>query len=829
MVFGPLAAILAVPTAIVPKNDLGALGSFFASALSMLLFSLTLSALHVCEGPAAVVLDRATNFRRNWEQDSLRSFVEATAWIISVLELHRASGHVLLTAALGAPLAVAMLCVADSLSSGLRAAERLVSGTTVVQAAKVESLALSEVAAAAGAVFFAVAKRVGPSPLEDTFAASVCMVALAELMRLWRPTTRAGEIVHDRLVRCAHNWSHRTVRSAVETSAWLALVLGSRHLCTRAALPDVAALLMGGVGGLAVCVLGETLLDAVDAGREAARARSVGARLAAGKHRGGRIFSVRADAELMARLRSPHLTTGSKSSGSASGSASTSRRARNAAREAAEPSSPVRAMIWREEEGKSVWARQFFDRPTRRSAARAARNGDLGPITMAEVARHRTRDDVWVCIEGRAYDLTSYVDAHPGGWLPMRALAGRDATDAFANYHPARVYEKLLPPLFVGRIADYRVSPFVREHREIRQELLRRGLFETRASFYVTLAAWLALLLGASVWLTLACEARGSSLAGALVLALFWQQLAFVGHDCGHSSIFHSMRRDAWLGLCLINTTGGIGLNWWKRSHNTHHVACNSIENDPDIQHLPAFAVTPEIFRNPGFWSTYHGKTMGLDLFGRTLVSWQHWIFYPFMFFARFNLYVQSWVLLLNRRAKVAWRGWSIASLLAFPAWYLPLAYASGDTWAQRLAWVIISHGFAGVLHVQICISHFSMDTYHGEAYNDEKDEWFRMQLKTTMNVDCSPAMDWFHGGLQFQIEHHLWPRLPRHNLREARKLCKALCAKHGIRYHEKGFFAANAELIDCMRTTALEARTTVRGDGGFFESTLWDGLNARG
>jgi hypothetical protein len=64
--------------------------------------------------------------------------------------------------------------------------------------------------------------------------------------------------------------------------------------------------------------------------------------------------------------------------------------------------------------------------------------------------------------------------------------------------------------------------------------------------------------------------------------------------------------------------------------------------------------------------------------------------------------------------------------------------------------YLLVSHGVSGLLHVQITLSHFSMETFMGLPYtpNKEKDEWFRLQLKTTMDVDCPEWMDWFHGGL---------------------------------------------------------------------------------
>jgi sphingolipid 8-(E/Z)-desaturase len=90
-------------------------------------------------------------------------------------------------------------------------------------------------------------------------------------------------------------------------------------------------------------------------------------------------------------------------------------------------------------------------------------------ITMKEVAKHTSRNDLWIMVEGKAYDVTPFVDDHPGGWLPMVNMGGKDCTDAFANYHPARVYKTMLPSYYIGEVVDYKVSSFVKGHRAIRQ------------------------------------------------------------------------------------------------------------------------------------------------------------------------------------------------------------------------------------------------------------------------------------------------------------------------------------------------------------------------
>jgi len=475
--------------------------------------------------------------------------------------------------------------------------------------------------------------------------------------------------------------------------------------------------------------------------------------------------------------------------------------------------------IFREQAGKTVEVPEVFWSDSKKKKART-------DITMEELAKHSTREDAWICVEGRAYDVTKYVEHHPGGWLPISNLAGKDVTDAFANYHPAAVYEKLLPNYYIGDVKDYKVSQFVKEHRALRQELLRRGLFETDVGYYVKLCTWYAALFFGSLYLTIMRPSVTEHMIGAVLMGAFWQQIAFFGHDIGHNGVSHVRKNDLWWGIVIGNITGGVSLGWWKRSHNVHHVVCNSIENDPDIQHMPIFAVTPEIFGE--FWSTYHQKQVITDTIARALVSFQHFLYYPVMAFARFNLYAQSYILLLSKE-KVDHKGLELATLAFFSTWFSAMVMFCLGSWQERVAYLCLSHNLAGILHVQITLSHFAEDTYHGNAYNDDTDEWFRMQCKTTLNVDCPEYMDWFHGGLHLQIEHHLYPRLPRHNLREAQKLVKALCKKWDIEYKELSFTDGNIRVYNCLKEAAMEARKLEKGDAGFWHSPLVDGVNAIG
>jgi delta8-fatty-acid desaturase len=144
-------------------------------------------------------------------------------------------------------------------------------------------------------------------------------------------------------------------------------------------------------------------------------------------------------------------------------------------------------------------------------------------------------------------------------------------TDAFANYHPASVYEKLLPSYFMGDIEDYHVSDFVKEHRQIRQTMLEQGMFETNPSYYNLKAVFYCALFFGALYMTILRPSVTEHMIGALLLAAFWQQIAFFGHDIGHNAVWHVRAKDLWWGIVLGNSTGGISLGWWKRSHNVSY------------------------------------------------------------------------------------------------------------------------------------------------------------------------------------------------------------------------------------------------------------------
>jgi len=446
--------------------------------------------------------------------------------------------------------------------------------------------------------------------------------------------------------------------------------------------------------------------------------------------------------------------------------------------------------------------------------------------TASDVARHSTKEDAWVIIDDSVYDITHWIPRHPGGSIPLVQYAGRDMTDAFRAYHgPNGKAAKTLNAYRVGSFVDDDQCESPKDHLATASgdsvasaassnaaphvaafRTLVAGLedeFHTDYVHYAKLGACLVALFASVVYCVVG-EGNGfyTHMLGAVLLGMFWQQTMFIGHDAGHGAITHDHAKDFYIGLIVGNLCNGVGITWWTTTHNVHHCACNSLECDPDIQHMPVLAVTPKYFDS--VWSLYHQRRMTYDKFARFMVSVQHYSFYPIMAVARFNLYIQGLILLLtSKEMKPQRRVLEMGVMGLYFTWlatlvsYLP----SGE----KTAFLLLSHAVGGLIHVQICLSHFSRKIFEGRPENNK---WVEMQLDGTMDIDCPPWLDWFHGGLQFQTEHHLVPRMPRHKLRRFREeVVKPFCDEHGLQHDSPSFWEANKEVWNTLKASAEAAK----------------------
>ncbi|XP_050237706.1 delta(8)-fatty-acid desaturase [Mercurialis annua] len=440
-------------------------------------------------------------------------------------------------------------------------------------------------------------------------------------------------------------------------------------------------------------------------------------------------------------------------------------------------------------------------------------------ISSEELKKHDKPGDLWISIQGKVYNVTDWMKEHPGGDIPLLNLAGQDVTDAFIAYHPGTAW-KYLDNLFTGYyLEDFKVSEVSKDFRKLYSEFAKLGLFEKKGHVAFYCLASVVLLLCMTVYGVVWCESFWAHMGAAVALGLLWIQSAYVGHDSGHYQVMKSRRFNKLAQLLTGNCLTGISIAWWKWTHNAHHLACNSLDFDPDLQHIPVFAVSTRLFDS--IRSTFYGRQLDFDPFARFLVSYQHWTFYPVMCVARVNLYVQTFLLLFSKR-KIPDRALNIAGILVFWTWF-PLLVACLPSWPERVAFVMTSFCVTALQHVQFCLNHFSGDVYVGAPKGND---WFEKQTSGTVDISCSSWMDWAFGGLQFQLEHHLFPRMPRSQLRGVSPFVRELCKKHNLPYKSLSFWDANVTTIRTLRTAALQARDLANPVP---KNLLWEAVNTHG
>jgi delta8-fatty-acid desaturase len=339
------------------------------------------------------------------------------------------------------------------------------------------------------------------------------------------------------------------------------------------------------------------------------------------------------------------------------------------------------------------------------------------------------------------------------------------------------------------------------KYRHLEKKIEGEGLYECNYSSYAWEAARCALIF---LVMLLFWHHAWYKTSGAL-MGMFWSQLVFAAHDAGHIAITHNYTIDTIIGMIIAAPIGGLSLGWWKLSHNVHHIATNSPEHDPDNQHLPFLAVNQRFLGS--LFSTYHERLMAYDEVAQFLVPFQKYLYYPLLTLGRFNLYVQSWDFLLRgkgpRHGPAWWhRYFEIVGNVIFWIWFGYGIVWHIPTHVQRFNFVMISHGITVLLHVQFTVSHFAMST----ADLGPQESFPQRMLRTTMDVDCPPWLDFLHGGLQFQAIHHLFPRVPRHNLRRVQGLVMKFCKEVGIPHAMYGFVRGNQEVLGRLAEVSRQA-----------------------
>jgi len=295
----------------------------------------------------------------------------------------------------------------------------------------------------------------------------------------------------------------------------------------------------------------------------------------------------------------------------------------------------------------------------------------------------------------------------------------------------------------------------------------------------------------------------GHLYASAVFLGFFKHQLTFLAHDAGHAGVIGNYFWDRVLGIMIADFLGGLSVGWWCDNHNIHHLVTNHTDHDPDIQHMPFFAISTRFLKN--IYSTYYKRTLTFDGLARIVLPIQHRLYYFLLMFGRPNLFVNSYAFLIKKAKPGLFRNLELIGITFFWTWF-SLLLRSIDGIGHRIGYVLVCFIVTSPVHVQIVLSHFARSTEDlGPA-----ESFAHRQLRTTMDVSCPSYLDFIHGGLHMQVSHHLFPRIPRHNLRKLNVLVQEFAETHkekGLDYVTYGFLEGNGRVLSVLQNVASPVR----------------------
>jgi len=220
--------------------------------------------------------------------------------------------------------------------------------------------------------------------------------------------------------------------------------------------------------------------------------------------------------------------------------------------------------------------------------------------TIDEVAKHNgeSSSTTWIIYNNLVLDVTSWLHHHPGGEQTILRFGGMDATDEIRAFHDDWIINTKLTNFVIGTVvAAVSSSELVRDFRTLGETFDSLGYFTNSKYYYskklISVFTLFALSLGLLLFGTTTSRTTTTTglhtVMAAILMGLFWQQFAFIGHDCGH---MYSARTHAKAGInvhylgALVTFFNGISVAWWKATHNIHHAVPNTVDCDPDIAHV---------------------------------------------------------------------------------------------------------------------------------------------------------------------------------------------------------------------------------------------------
>lgn len=325
---------------------------------------------------------------------------------------------------------------------------------------------------------------------------------------------------------------------------------------------------------------------------------------------------------------------------------------------------------------------------------------------------------------------------------------------------------------------------YTHAYQELTQAANDAGLMDRRRGFYWVLMTCCTIALTLIIVAMVQLAESWFQLILAALLALVMAQFAFLGHDSAHQAIFSSGRWNEWTSRVLSGLVVGISYEWWKNKHNQHHANPNQLGVDPDVK-SGVLAFTPE-------------ATDARTGLRATLARRQGYFFIPLLFLEGFYLHYISVRALISKRRwlELSFISARIVGYLVFVFLLLPPGMAAAFVGVQvGLFGLLLGGAFAP--------NHIGMPTVAQDAELD----FLRRQVLMSRNIRGGALVHFFMGGLEYQIEHHLFPMVPRPNLRRLQRLARDYCDEHDVPYTETSLTEGFANVLSYLNQVGLKNR----------------------
>jgi fatty acid desaturase len=328
-------------------------------------------------------------------------------------------------------------------------------------------------------------------------------------------------------------------------------------------------------------------------------------------------------------------------------------------------------------------------------------------------------------------------------------------------------------------------------YARLRQSVFDAGLMDRRYDYYLVRGLTsFALFVGALAFVFMVPPGWGWTALAAVVLGLTTTQLGIIGHDAGHMAVFRKERHNYLLGQFCLSFVLGVSFWSWRERHNRHHVLTNDEEEDPDLELGGLFTLNPE----------EAAKQRGLR---RWLTRYQAFLFIPAVtLLLDWAFRTEGWHhavrTLRGRRRAVE----ISVLLLSHIAWATPLFFLGWRWLAIYVGAQWVTNLYMGLVFAP---NHKGMPTWaHGTQLT-----FLERQVLSSCNVRPGRVTDYVFSGLNYQIEHHLFPTMPRVNFSRVQTMVKQFCVEHGLPYGELSVLGAYRQAVSEFHRCGLATRGT--------------------